>query len=177
MRNHLLRYFACAAAMALAGTTAAEAKTPQSGNSAQVQKLLACRALTDATERLACFDRETQAVESAIARKDLVVIDRERATATKKALFGFSIPSFGGLFGGDENEVKQIEGEIAAVRRNGDGGFTVQLVDKSVWTQVDDAMLGLAPRKGDKVAVKRGTLGSFWLTVNGRQGFKVKRVG
>jgi hypothetical protein len=177
MRNHLFRCFTLAAAIAFAGTIAAQAKSPESGKSAQVQKLLSCRALTEAAERLACFDRESQAIEGAIARKDLVFIDRERATATKKALFGFSIPSFGGLFGGDEDEVKQIEGEIASVRRSPDGGITVQLVDKSVWMQVDDAMLGVAPRKGDKVAVKRGTLGSFWLTVNGRQGFKVKRVG
>ena len=39
-------------------------------------------------------------------REGMVVIDKQRATAAKRSLFGFSIPNFGGLFGGADDEVK-----------------------------------------------------------------------
>lgn len=177
MLKHSVNIVALLAAAALVSVPAAALKPAQSSKSAQVQKLLSCRSVTDANERLACFDRESLAIEGAIARKDLVFVDRERATATKRALFGFSMPDFGGLFGGDDDQVKQIEGVISSVKRSPDGGLTVQLADKSVWMQTDDTQLGLAPKAGDKVVVRRGTFGVFWLNVGGRQGFKVRRVG
>jgi hypothetical protein len=169
---------AMAAALLIVGSPAVARKPAESGGSAQVQQLLSCRSLADAAQRLACFDKEAAAIESAIARKDLVVIDKQRATAAKRSLFGFSVPDFGGLFGGgDENEIKQIEGVIAAVSRNGDGGWTIRLVDKSTWTQTDDTQLGLTPKPGDKVVVRRGAVGTFRLSVNGQPGLKVRRIG
>lgn len=147
-------------------------------DSAQVQRLLGCRAEADPTKRLACFDRETSSIETAIARKDLVFVDRERATAARKDLFGFSVPSFGGLFGGgDEDDIKQIESTVVATSRNADGGWIITLADKSVWSQTDDTPLGLSPKRGNKVVVRRATLGAFRLSVNGQPGLKVKRVG
>jgi len=73
--------------------------------------------------------------------------------------------------------VTQIESTVASFTNNADGGYIVKLADGSVWSQVDDAMLGLPPRRGDKVVVKRGSLGSFYLTVGKQPGFKAKRVG
>lgn len=164
----------CLAAMVTA--TAAGAKpAPNTGMPASVQQLLACRAMTDAAQRLACYDRQTAVINQALTTRELVVIDKVRATAAKRSLFGFSIPNFGGLFGNDD--MKQIEGTIAGVSQNADGGWIVRLADGSVWTQVDDAQLGLPPTRGDKVIIKRGSLGSFWLDFLKRPGFKVKRIG
>lgn len=167
------------AALALFVTGSAEARTPRPTNSATPQavaRLLACRALTDPAQRLACFDRETGAVSQAIATKDLVVIDRARVVATKRELFGYSIPSFGGLFGGGENDVKQIESTVTAWAQNAEGGWIIRLADKTEWSQIDDNILALPPRRGDKVVVQRGTLGSFWLMLGKQPGIKVKRV-
>src|SRR5688572_476062 len=145
-RKIILATVACA----LLSTTvsAAPRKPAKTGTPAQIQRLLGCRALADAAQRLACFDRETSALDQAMARKDLVVIDRERATAAKRSLFGFSVPSFGGLFGGDENEVKEVQSTITAVASNGYGGWTLRLADGSTWTQTDDAPLGIQPARG-----------------------------
>src|SRR5829696_6614014 len=97
MRNFLV----ISAALALLATTAADARKPiQTATPANVQKLLACRSITDSAQRLACYDRESVGVSQAIASRDLVMIDRARATAAKRSLFGFSIPDFGGLLGG-----------------------------------------------------------------------------
>lgn len=178
MAEYLVKFaLVIATAAFLVGTPAVALKPAASGNSKQVQQLLSCRSLADTAQRLACFDRESAAMEGAIARKDLVFIDRERATATKKALFGFSVPSFGGLFGGDDDEVKQIEGVIASAKFTPHIGWKIRLVDKSVWTQTDDTQLGIAPKPGNKVIIRRGTLGAFRMSIDGQPGLKVQRIG
>ena len=165
-------------AILLGGGAAIARKPVQTGTPAQVQRLLACRATADQAQRLACFDRESAAMEQAVASKNLVFIDRERVTQARRSLFGFSVPSFGGLFGDkDENAIKQIESTVASSGRSPDGGWTITLADNSVWAQTDDTTLALSPKKGQKVIVRRGTLGSFHLSVNGQPGLKVKRIG
>lgn len=167
-----------AAGCALLGTTAAQAqKRGEVGTPAQIQRLMACRAITTAEQRLACFDRETAAMDQAIASKDLVFVDREKARAASRGLFGFSIPNFGGLFGGEENEVKQIESTVTKAGRNAFGGWIFYLADGSVWSQQDDWPLGLPPERGDKVVVSKGLLGSFRLRLNKQPEIKVKRIG
>ena len=148
------------------------------GTPAQVERLLACRSVTDTTLRLACFDRETGAMAAAVASKDLVVVDRQRAAAARRSLFGFSVPNFGGLFGNsDKDAIKEIAGLVETAGRNGDGGWTIGLADGSIWTQSDSTTLGLAPRRGDKVTVQRGALGSYYLRVGRQPGIKVRRTG
>lgn len=163
------------ASFALIGAAAGDARNVQTGTPAQVQRLLACRNITAPDQRLACYDRETAAMNQAIASQDLVMIDKERAKAAGRSLFGFSIPNFGGLFGSN-GEISQIDGTIKSASHNSDGGWIITLEDGSVWTQTDD-WPGLDARKGKKVIVKRGVLGSFWLSVPGQNGIKVKRIG
>ena len=138
------------AVFALIASNAQARPTPNTGTPQAMQQLIACRTIADSAQRLACYDREAAAVDKAIASRDLVVIDKARATAAKRSLFGFSIPNFGGLFGGGENDVKQIESTIATVGHNPEGGWLLKLADGSVWTQVDDAELGLPPLAAKK---------------------------
>lgn len=162
-------------ALVAATTAAAAPRRPETGTPAQVQRLMACRTIADAGQRLACYDREAAGVDQAIARKDIVMVDKERARAAGRSLFGFSIPNFGGLFGSN-GEVSQIDGTIKTTGHNQDGGWVITLADGSVWTQTDD-WPGLDARPGKKVVVKRGVMGSFWLSIPGENGIKVKRIG
>ena len=114
-------------------------------------------------------------MNQAITNKDLFMVDKERAHAASRSLFGFSIPNFGGLFGNND-EVSQIDGTIKTTGHNADGGWTITLNDGSVWTQTDD-WPGFEARPGQQVIVKRGVLGSFWLSSPGKNGIKVKRIG
>ena len=174
MRNFLL----ISATLAALAVSSATAKTPvPTGTPASMQRLLQCRSIQDSTQRLACFDRETAAVDQAINKKEIVLVDKQRVTQTKRALFGFSIPDFGGLFGGGGDEVKEISSTIVSAVQNGYLGWTIKLADGSTWAQMDDVQLGLEPRKGDKIVVHRGTLGAFFMRVAGQPGFKVKRIG
>ena len=173
------KFIMIGAAVMLSMSGPATARKPASTSTpAQIQRLMACRTLTESAARLTCFDREAAAMEQAVARRDLVFIDRERATEARRSLFGFSVPSFGGLFGGGEDdEVKQIDGVVVSAGRNADGGWVIRLGDNSTWSQTDDTPLALAPKPGQKVIVRRGALGTFRLSVNGQPGLKVKRVG
>ena len=105
------------------------------------------------------------------------MIDKQRATAAKRGLFGFSIPNFGGLFGSGDDDVKEIASTVTRVSQDGYGAYVVSLADGSTWYQQDDAPLGLGPEKGDKVMVRRGSFGAFFLSVNGQPGIRVKRIG
>ena len=175
MRKFIVIAVGCA--VVCAGTAQAQKRSVDVGTPAQVQRLMACRAVASPEARLACFDRETSVMAEAIASKDLVFVDKERARAASRGLFGFSIPNFGGLFGGDENEIKQIESTVKKSGRNPEGGWLFYLADGSVWTQTDDWPLGLPPRVGDKVVVSKGLLGSFRLRLNKQPEIKVKRIG
>lgn len=150
---------------------------PNTGTPQSVQQLIACRTITDSAQRLACYDRQSDALSSALAKKEVVVIDKARATAAKKSLFGFSIPNFGGIFGGNEDEVKEISSTVTRVQQDPYGAYVLTLADGSTWYQQDDAPLGLGPEKGDKIVVRRGSFGAFFLSVNGQPGIRVKRIG
>ena len=142
----------------------------------QVARLLACKDLADSAVRLACYDRETAAVGDAISRRDLVVVDRESVKTARRSLFGFSIPSLGGILGNDRDELKELEGQLAFAFQRGDGTYIIGLQDGTQWSQTDDRMLALEPRRGDKVVVHRAALGSYMLNVGRLPGIRVKRV-
>ena len=157
---------------------AADARSiPNTGTPQSVQQLIACRSIADSAQRLACYDRQSDALSTALAKKEVVVIDKARATAAKKSLFGFSIPNFGGIFGGNEDEMKEIASTVTRVSQDPYGAYVVTLADGSTWYQQDDAPLGLGPEKGDKIVVRRGSFGAFYLSVNGQPGIRVKRIG
>jgi hypothetical protein len=160
-----------AASPATAQKNGADAAPP-----AQIERLLACRAQADPAKRFACLDRETNALAEAIARRDIVAVDRERIRSTRRSLFGMTVPRLG-LFGGDEGEeLKQVEGVLASAGRNRDGGYIFRLEDGVSWTQTDDKPIAIRPQRGDQVVVKRGALGSYILSVKGQPGVKVQRV-
>lgn len=173
MYSNLLK-FALVAGLAAAPAAAQRAPTALPK---QIDQLIGCRSLTDPAQRLACYDREATNVQQAIARRDLVLIDREKARAAKRSLFGFSVPDFGGLFGGAEDDIKQIEGTIVSAEYRRSLGWTIKLSDGSVWTQTDDTQLVMDPKRGDKVVVRRGTLGSFLMSVDKQRSFRAKRIG
>jgi hypothetical protein len=166
-----------AAGLALAAPAQAQDRTT-AGTPQQFQRLMACRAMSDAQQRLSCFDRETAAMAQAVESRDLVMVDRDKARAARRSLFGFSVPDFAGLLGrGGDDEVKQVEGLVENANENRDGGWTVRLQDGSVWTQIDDTVVPLTPKRGEKVVIRRAAFGSFFMKVGRQPGFRAKRIG
>lgn len=163
------------ATMLAAGATAKP--IPPSAPPAAVQSLLACRSITDSGQRLACYDKATQGFADAVGKREVVVIDKARANEARRSLFGFSIPNFGALLGGGGDEISQIQSTVEGAFENGDGGWTIKLADGSTWAQTDGTPVALPPRRGDKVVVKRGALGAYFVKLGSQPGFKAKRVG
>jgi len=165
------------AALLLASPGAAAKQVEAGPPPPQVNALLACRSITDSAERLACYDKAAAGISEAVAKKDIVVYDREAVRKTKRGLFGFSVSNLG-IFGddNDEVEVKQIDGQIVSTAFNADGGYIFRLADGSRWSQMDSKPFALPPTAGDKVVVKKGALGSFILSVGKQPGVKVKRI-
>jgi len=162
---------------AVAATSATAKPIPPTAPPAAVQSLLNCRSIADSAQRLACYDRAAQGFADAVGKKEVVVIDKVRATEARRSLFGFTIPNFGALLGGGGDDISQIESTVTDAVENGGGGFTLRLADGSTWTQIDDTPVALAPRRGDKVVVKRGALGAYFVKLGSQPGFKAKRVG
>jgi hypothetical protein len=150
---------------------------PPQAPPAAVQSLLSCRSIADSAQRLACYDRAAQGFADAMGKKEVVVLDKARATEARRSLFGFSIPNFGSLLGGGGDEVSQIESTVEGVVEGPFGALTLKLADGSTWTQIDDTSVALPPRRGDKVVVRRGALGAYFVKLGSQPGFKAKRVG
>lgn len=149
------------------------AKAPPAG----VAKLLECRSIAADSERLACFDRQSADFAGAVARRDVVMIDRDQARETRRSLFGFSLPDFGGLIGGgDEDEIREINAELASATYD-QGGLRVTLKDGSSWAQTDDARLGRIPGPGAPVRIRRGSFGSYMMKVGNLPAVRARRVG
>ncbi len=164
------------AVMATAPAAAREAPTPV--RAALLQHVVDCRAITDDTKRLACFDTQVAALDTAEKNKQLVVIDREQVRAARRTLFGLPLPNlhiFGGNDDHDANAVTQIEGKIASASSAADG-WRIKLDDGSVWEQTDGKPIFRSPRPGMAVVVQHGAMGAYFLSVAGAPGVKVRRV-
>jgi hypothetical protein len=144
------------------------------------RNLLDCRGIADDGQRLACYDRSVGAMEDAEKKKDLVVVDRKEIRETKKSLFGFSLPKLS-LFGsGDEkeekaDEVQEIESTVVSVRPAKGGDWALRLAnDAGTWET--GGALTVPPRAGDKVKIRKASLGSYLGSVGISRGIRFRRV-
>ncbi len=162
-------------ALAVAGTAGA-ADTPAA--SPLVAKLEGCRAITDNAQRLACFDRESAALVSAVSSGNVAVVDQGQMRAARRSLFGFQMPKLP-FFSGDKSAddvPDQIETTISSVQNSERGRYRLTLADGAVWETIDTPMRLNPPRSGDKIVIKKASLGSYFLRIGGQIGVKGRRL-
>ncbi|OHB27608.1 MAG: hypothetical protein A2790_16390 [Phenylobacterium sp. RIFCSPHIGHO2_01_FULL_69_31] len=159
------------------GGSASQAQPKGESRSAMLQKLVDCRKLTDESQRLACYDQATVALDQAEAKGDIVVVDREQARKVRRQAFGFSMPSLS-LFerGETQEELENVTGVVALARVNGAGKWVIKLEDGAVWTQVDSKELFKEPKPGMPVKIRQASLGSFLMTVDTMGAFRARRT-
>ena len=165
--------------MATAGT-AAERPQPR----AEIfNDLLKCRGIAEDTARLACYDKQVGAMDSAAQRDEVVVLDKTELNKTRRTLFGFSFPKLPFLGGGDEDEKKQgdqndamtqIEATIASAKNVGNGKWLIKLEDGAEW-MTTEAVTYRDPKPGMTIEIKRASMGSFMIKIAGRA-VRAKRV-
>jgi hypothetical protein len=118
--------------------------------------------------RLACYDREIEALKKA----------GEDARPSPEARFGVA----GELLRKQQErerenapELEQLESNVAKVTTRARGEYVVQLENGQVWEQTE-MKSSVIVRKGDKVKIVPGSLGSFWLENSAGRRTRVKRI-
>ena len=166
-----------ALAVVAAAPAVAKDKDKPAAPPAVYQAVVDCRALGDAAQRLACFDRTVGEMAKAGEAKDLGVLDRATMRETRKGLFGFNLPKlklFGGGDDDDKDEITQIDSTIAGIRTANDGMPVFTLADGAKWKQTEGR--NVFPKVGDAIRIKRATLGSYMANVDKRSAVRVMRL-
>ncbi len=135
-----------------------------------------CRKISDAGERLACFDKTVAAFDTAEQQQQVVVVDKEQVREARRSIFGLNLPHIR-LFGGDgtDAELSELQGTIRSFNRNADGRLFFVLEDGARWVQTDDSSL-VGIRAGTAVTLKRGAMGSYFAKFRGSSTARVARV-
>ena len=138
--------------------------------------IVACRALADAAARLECFDAASKSLEEATESRQVVLLDQGEVRKTKRSLFGFSLPKipfFGESDAEQDEEFKQIEGEIDGIQALAFGRYQIAVKGAGIWQTTETSWFIL--KNGQKFKIKRGAIGSYMLVVN-NVGIRAKRV-
>lgn len=130
-----------------------------------------CRATADAAARLACFEKTYDAFEKAVKAKEVTIIDKADVRQAKRSLFGFALPHidlFSGVKTDAGDDFTEINTTVASAREVEHGRVEIRLADDSgaVWQTTDP--MPFPPRPGDKIRIRQGTLGSYFLNSGGK---------
>lgn len=142
-------------------------------------KLVDCRTIADAAQRLACYDGAVTALAAAQQAKEISIVSKEDVREARRGLFGFSLPRIK-LFGGDDDkeveadEVKELATSITRVSQ-GQSGVVLTLAEGGVWEQTDGRFVGY-PKAGDTITITRASLGSYMAKLKNGGSMKVKRT-
>ncbi len=175
------RAFSIAALLVLAPCPALAQSTPApaAGPPPVVQQLFECRTISDAAQRLACFDRQVAALEAAQTNREVLIADAEQVRETRRGLFGLSLRGIGGIFGGGTeeapapDEITQLESTVSDVATGG-GGVVMRLANGQRWV-FQDGLRGRAPRAGQPIIIRRASLGGYLATIGDRAAVRVRR--
>ncbi len=163
---------------AFAGPAVSAAKEVTPDKAAVLRNLLDCRTRPDPAERLACYDAAATRFETATTLGEVVVVDREQIRNIKRQSFGLTLPSFAIFSAGAKTE--EIDTRIELVldhpQTGEDGHLQFVFEDGAVWRQFDGGDIFPRPRKGMKAVITKGAVGGFFLSLEGKPGFKVQRL-
>ena len=141
-----------------------------------VQAVANCRDVVVDAQRLACFDKTVGEMTAAETSGDLVTIDREQRRAVRRQAFGLTLPTLGVFDRGEKpEEVDRLTVTVSSAARNALGKWFIKLDDGALWRQTDDNEIDSPPRKGSKATIRKGALGSFFMSIDGQPSVRVHR--
>lgn len=145
----------------------------------QAVAIEACRAIQVDAERLACFDREASAFVRALRSGNLSVVDRADMRNARRSLFGFSLPKLP-FFTGDksaEEPSDQLISSVRFVQPLANDRYRITIADgDAVWETVDTPMRFTEPKRGERIVIRKASLGSYFLSVGNQLGVKGRRI-
>jgi hypothetical protein len=145
--------------LCLLASTAGAAELPAS--------IARCKAITDATARLACYDAAT-------GRSDAVFFPAPGASAAAGAASA-SVAQSGPIGAGstapsppaETKPAKSFESRVKTAARLPAGTWVIGLEDGTSWIQADSAQEWTVFKTGEPVLVTRGAVGAWYLRKNG----------
>jgi hypothetical protein len=149
---------------------------PTSDRAAVLKDLTACRSIGDPTMRLDCYDKAAASLDRAEASGDVLVVDRAQAQAARRQAFGFNLSALSILNrSATKEEVNTLNATATEAYRNGDGKWVIVLDNGAHWRQIDDADLSNPPHQGSAVRIRRASLGSYVMNIDGQPYIRVHR--
>lgn len=147
---------------------------------AALEKIASCRGIVDDAARLACFDRESEALIAAADEGEVKLVDREEAKTIRKSLYGYAVPEIPLLkeTGGETaQDLDKLQSTITAVRSLPRGYWQVTIAEgNAVWESTTQRRGLNPPKVGQKVEFEKAALGTYWMRINGQMGVKARRV-
>lgn len=118
-------------------------------HAATPEQLIKCRAISDSTARLACYDATVDgnqpAIQAAQKKQEEAAFGLENRTVTR---------------------VEEIESQFTGTLEGWDPGQRIQLANGQVWKIVDDSR-EVKIVKNPKVIIRRGALGALYMEIEG----------
>ncbi len=164
-------------AFAVTGPLAARpTPRPHEAAASVITELTVCKQIADSTARLACFDAASTKLVEATAKGDVKIVDREDIRATRRSLFGFTLPHVAFFKGDDtaEDTPSEVDTTVKSVGPSDYGKFTLTMDDGAVWKTTEP--LPRDPRVGMPVHLKRGALGNYFIRVGSMRTVTAQRV-
>jgi hypothetical protein len=165
--------------VAAAVTTSASGAKDTQPPSPLLSALQACHSIADAAQKLACFERASQALISAEENGEIAVVHQKQVQEVRRSLFGFSVPKFPFFSkkGNDaDDEPREIISSLRSFNSIGNGRYRVGIADASaIWETTESAMLR-DPKPGDKVTIKGGVMGSYFMQIGTQRWVRARRV-
>jgi hypothetical protein len=147
-----------------------------------------CRAIPAAEARATCFDAAARALEAAVVAKDITIVSRQDVRETRRSLFGFTLPRVGLFSGGDDrdggrpgrnrtsdDDFKEIETTITSARSVANGRVELRIAEgEALWVTTDP--MPFPPKAGSKVRIRKGTMGTYFIAVQGERSVRGMRL-
>lgn len=146
-----------------------------------------CRAIAAAADRADCFDAAAHGLEAAVQSKEITIVDRQEVRTARRSLFGFTLPRIGLFDGGDRDdrsddprtasrdEVKEIQTTISSARAAANGRIEFRIADgDALWTTTDP--VAFPPKPGQKVRIRKGALGNYFIAIDGQRSVRGMRL-
>lgn len=142
-----------------------------------VDALARCLEVREDAARLACTDAAGRRLVDAERGREVVVVDRQEVARARRSLFGLPVET-SDVFAGRDRPADRIA-ELATVIRSaggaGHGRWNLLLAEGGRWRTVDPWPVS-DPEPGQKITVRRGSLGSYSLKAEGGRWIAARRV-
>lgn len=156
----------------------------QTAPSNPIDPIYACQTIPADAERLACFDQAVATLKARETAGEVQTVDVAAIESIEKEAFGFSLPSLPSLFrsqAGDtapRESVSEITVPVKSARIQGvTGKVVVVLENGQTWEQTDTVKANaFAIKKAKEARIRKASMGSYMLSLDGAASFRAKRI-